>query len=140
MPGPAATVSPACRSSGGHAVAHPPVAAALRACAVPFGINNVAQTAAVASLRAQAELDVRVEALVAERTRVFAALRAHGVATPDSEANFFWLRLGERSGKFAEACEAAGVTVRPFGDEGVRVTIGEPEANDTVVEIAAQFA
>jgi len=124
----------------GYAVAHPPVASALRACAVPFGINNVAQTAAVASLRAQAELDLRVEALVAERDRVFAALRAHGVNAPESQANFFWLSLGERTGKFAEACEAAGVTVRPFGDEGVRVTIGEPEANDIVVEIAAQFA
>ena len=123
----------------GYAIAHPPVATALRACAVPFGINIVAQAAAVASLRAQDELDQRVDALVAERTRVFAALRARGVATPDSEANFFWLRLGERSGKFGEACEAAGVTVRPYGDDGVRVTIGEPEANDLVVEIAAQF-
>ena len=123
----------------GYAFAHPPVAEALRACAVPFGINNVAQAAAVASLRAQDELDLRVQALVAERTRVFAALRERGVATPDSEANFFWLPLGERGGKFAEACEAVGVTVRPYGDDGVRVTIGEPAANDLVIEIAAQF-
>jgi histidinol-phosphate aminotransferase len=123
----------------GYAIGHPPVAQALRACAVPFGVSNIAQAAAVASLRAQDELDLRVQALVTERTRVFAALRAHGVQAPDSQANFFWLPLGEQNAKFAEACEAAGVTVRPYGDDGVRVTIGEPEANDLAVEVAAQF-
>jgi histidinol-phosphate aminotransferase len=123
----------------GFAVAHDPVAAALRACAVPFGVNLVAQAAAVASLRAHDALNERVAALVAERTRVLAALRAHGVEVQDTQANFYWLRLGERTAKFAAACEDAGVTVRPFGDEGVRVTIGEPEANDLTVAVAAQF-
>jgi histidinol-phosphate aminotransferase len=123
----------------GYAIGHPPVAEALRACAVPFGVSNIAQAAAVASLGAQDELDLRVQAMVTERTRVFAALRAHGVQTPDSQANFFWLPLGEQTAKFAEACEAAGVTVRPYGNDGVRVTIAEPEANDLAVEVAAQF-
>ena len=31
---------------------------------------------------------------------------------------------------FAALAEEAGITVRPFAGEGVRVTIGEPEAND----------
>jgi histidinol-phosphate aminotransferase len=29
--------------------------------------------------------------------------------------------------------------VRPYGDEGVRVTIGEPEANDVLLEVAAAW-
>ncbi|MBS2963266.1 histidinol-phosphate transaminase [Actinocrinis puniceicyclus] len=124
----------------GFAVAHPPVAAALRACAVPFGVNVVAQAAAVASLRAGDALRERVAALVAERGRVLDALRAHGLAVPATEANFYWLRLGERTEKFAAACEEAGVTVRPFAGEGVRVTIGEPAANDLVIAVAARFA
>jgi len=99
----------------------------------------VAQAAAVASLRSRGALEERVAALVAERTRVLALLRKEGVEVPETEANFFWLRLGERTGKFAAACEEAGVTVRPFGDEGARVTIGEPEANDLVVAIARDF-
>lgn len=123
----------------GYAIGHPPVADALRACAVPFGVSIVAQAAAVASLRAQAELDLRVQALVDERARVFKALRAHGVYTPDSQANFFWLPLSEQNARFAEACEAAGVVVRSYGDDGVRVTIGEPEANDLAVQVAARF-
>ena len=124
----------------GFAVAHAPVASALRCCAVPFGVNLVAQAAAVASLRAVPQLKERVASLVAERTRVMAALRSHGVEVKDTEANFYWLRLGENTVKFAQACEEAGVTVRPFPGEGARVSIGEPEANDLAIEVAARFA
>ena len=44
----------------GFAVAHEPVAAALRKTAVPFGVNSLAQVAAVASLDAEDELEARV--------------------------------------------------------------------------------
>ncbi|TSB22391.1 pyridoxal phosphate-dependent aminotransferase, partial [Streptomyces benahoarensis] len=83
----------------GFAVAHEPVAAALRKTAVPFGVSQLAQEAAVASLRSEAALLERVDALVAERTRVVAALAAQGWELPPSEANFVWLRLGERAGE-----------------------------------------
>jgi len=125
----------------GYAIAPEPVAEALRACAVPFGVNLVAQAAAVESLRSQEALLERVEALVVERERVLAALREldlagrYGVDLYDSQANFFWLRLGGRSVEFAQACEAIGVTVRPYAPDGVRVTIGEQEANDRVIEL-----
>ena len=48
----------------GYAVAPAPLAAALRAVSLPFGVSHVAQAAAIASLEAQAELFVRVEDLV----------------------------------------------------------------------------
>ena len=80
----------------GYAVAHEPVAQALRKTAVPFGVSDIAQQAAIASLEAYDELQERVDALVAERTRVVAALREQGWAVPQTEANFVWLPLGER--------------------------------------------
>ncbi|WP_042407154.1 histidinol-phosphate transaminase [Streptacidiphilus carbonis] len=123
----------------GFAVAHEPVAAALRQTAVPFGVSQLAQDAAVASLRAERELLRRVEALVGERDRVVAALGAQGWTVPDSQANFVWLPLGERALDFAAACEAAGVVVRPFAGDGVRVSIGEVEANDLFVDVAGVF-
>ncbi|MEV5959716.1 histidinol-phosphate transaminase [Streptomyces sp. NPDC051987] len=123
----------------GYAVAHPPVAAALRACTVPFGVSGPAQAAARASLDAQPELLHRVSTLVAERTRVTRALRATGFHVPDSQANFLWLRLGTRTPAFAAACEAAGVMVRPFGDEGARITIGTPDQNDRLLKTAADW-
>ncbi len=123
----------------GFAVAHEPVAAALRKTAVPFGVSQLAQDAAVASLRAEDELMGRVGALVGERARVHETLLAQGWTVPDTQANFVWMRLGERTADFAAACEKAGVVVRPFAGEGLRVTIGEPEANDLFLHTAGAF-
>ncbi|MEU6488242.1 histidinol-phosphate transaminase [Streptomyces sp. NPDC046887] len=123
----------------GFAIAHEPVAAALRKTAVPFGVSQVAQDAAVASLRAEDELLGRVGSLVGERTRVYEGLAGQGWTVPESQANFVWLRLGERTVDFAAACERAGVVVRPFPGEGVRVTIGETEGNDIFLRTAEAF-
>lgn len=123
----------------GYAVAHPPVAAALRKTAVPFGVSSVAQAAAVASLAAYDELKERVDALVAERVRVVEALRAQGWFIPDTQANFVWFGLGERSGEFAAAAQEAGLTLRQYGSDGVRATIGEREANDVLIRVAGEF-
>jgi histidinol-phosphate aminotransferase len=124
----------------GFAVAHPEVAAALRKTAVPFGVSALAEDAAVASLGAEAELLERVDALVAERTRVLAALRAQGWTVADSQANFVWLRTGGRTDQVAAACTEAGVVVRPFAGEGLRVTVAEPAASDRFLGAVAPFA
>ncbi len=121
----------------GYVVAQPAVASAVRACALPFGVSSVAQAAAVASLEAEPELLERVEALVAERSRVVAALREQGWDVPDAQGNFVWLPLGERTGDFAARAEEAGIMVRPFPGDGVRVSIGEPEGNDVFLSVAA---
>ena len=123
----------------GYAVAHEPLAEALRKTATPFGVNTLAQVAALASLDAQDELDARVADLVAERARVVAALREQGWDVPQSGANFVWFPLRERTAAFVQACEQAGLSVRPYGSDGVRVTIGEPEANDRLIDVAAAF-
>ncbi|MFG2554376.1 histidinol-phosphate transaminase [Streptomyces sp. NPDC048581] len=123
----------------GFAIAHEPVAAALRKTAVPFGVSQLAQDAAIASLRAEDELIGRVGSLVCERNRVVDGLRAQGWTVPETQANFVWLRLGERTVDFAAACEQHGVVVRPFPGEGVRVTVGEAEANDIFLKVAEGF-
>ncbi len=123
----------------GFTIAHPSVADAVRKTAVPFGVSTLAQDAAVASLQAEPELLERVAALVAERSRVQRALRAQGWVVPDSQANFVWLRLGERTAEFAAACAKAGAVVRPFEGEGVRVTVAEPAASDVFLSVAAQY-
>ncbi|MGP4000001.1 histidinol-phosphate transaminase [Streptomyces sp. 8N706] len=123
----------------GFAVAHEPVAAALRKTAVPFGVSQLAQDAAIASLRCEDELLGRVGSLVCERKRVAETLAEQGWTIPESQANFVWLRLGEQTAGFASVCENAGVVVRPFPGEGVRVTIGETEANDLFLRAAELF-
>ena len=123
----------------GYAVAHDPIAAALRKTAIPFGVNSLAQVAAIASLDAFDELEVRVKELVSERERILAALRAQGWDLPDSQANFVWFPMGERTADFAAACQDAGLTVRPYGTDGVRATIAETEANERLLEVAGSW-
>jgi histidinol-phosphate aminotransferase len=123
----------------GFLIGHQPVAAAVRATMLPFAVNSIAQAAAIASLAAEDELFERVELTVKERTRVREALVADGWTVPPTEANFVWLRLGTHTGKFAAACEAEGIAVRPFAAEGARVSIGTPEANDDFLALAHAF-
>lgn len=123
----------------GYAVAPAPIAAALRAVSLPFGVSTIAQAAAIASLERRAELLERVELLVGERDRVVAGLREIGWDVPEPQGNFVWFGLGERTLDFAAAADEAGITVRPFAGEGCRVSIGETEANDRLLEVAAAF-
>ncbi|MFD0899054.1 histidinol-phosphate transaminase [Actinomadura sediminis] len=123
----------------GYLVAHPEVAAAIRKTFLPFSVNSVAQAAGVASLRATGELLERVETTVKERDRVRGALVADGWTVPHTEANFVWLRLGDRTMEFSAACDAQGVSVRPFAGEGARVSIGSPEENDAFLAVAREF-
>ncbi|WP_214415583.1 histidinol-phosphate transaminase [Sphaerisporangium fuscum] len=123
----------------GYLIGHEPVASAVRKTMVPFAVNSIAQAAAIASLAAEDELLERVELVVKERTRVRDALLGQGWEVPPTEANFVWLRLGERTGEFAERCAVDGVAVRPYGVEGARISIGTPEANDAFLAAAADF-
>jgi histidinol-phosphate aminotransferase len=123
----------------GFAIAHDEVADALRKTAVPFGVSALAQVAAVTSLHQEALLLERVDALVQERERVAEALREQGWLIPHTEANFVWLALGDKTDEFAQKCAESGVIVRPFSGEGCRVTVGEPEANDIVIRVAAEW-
>lgn len=123
----------------GYLVAHPIVAGAIRKTFLPFSVNSVAQAAGIASLKATDELLERVERTVKERDRVRGALLADGWTVPPTEANFVWLRLGERTMEFSAACDAQGVSVRPFEGEGARVSIGSPEENDAFLAVAKAF-
>ena len=124
----------------GFAVAPEPVATALRAVSLPFGVSTVAQAAAVASLAARPQLLERVDALVAERDRVVKGLADAGLVVPEAQGNFVWFAMGDRTAELAATADELGIVVRPFAGEGARITIGEPEANDRIVELARHYA
>jgi histidinol-phosphate aminotransferase len=123
----------------GFMVAQPQVAGAVRKTMLPFTVNAIAQAAAIASLAAEGELLQRVGTVVKERSRVRDELIAQGWAVPPSEANFVWLRLSADTQDFAAACERAGVSIRPFGAEGARISIGDPDANDAFLAVARAY-
>ena len=127
----------------GYAIAaDPALTAALRQTQVPFAVTTVAQAAALASLEpaAEKELLARVDAVVAERSRVRDTLLDLGYEVPPTEANFVWLPLGAATLDWAAACEQRKVIVRPFAGSGARVTVGTPEENDKLLEAAAELS
>jgi len=119
----------------GYAVATADVAGALRAVSLPFGVSSVAQAAAVASLAHEVELLARVDALVGERDRLVAGITDAGWSVPEPQGNFVWFDLGERTAELAVTFGDAGLAVRPFAGEGLRISVGEPEATDRLVEL-----
>jgi len=115
------------------------IAEAVRKTAVPFGVSNIAQVAAVASLEHEAELFTRVDEVIAERTWFESELTKLGFNLPRSQANFVWIPLGERTEEFALRSEGIAVSIRPFPGEGVRISIGERPALERVIELAKDF-
>ncbi|WP_067718299.1 histidinol-phosphate transaminase [Nocardia yamanashiensis] len=124
----------------GYAVGAPEVITALMKVHIPFSVSRVAQAAAIASLEARHELLERTDAVVAERDRMRDALIAAGYTVPRSEANFVWLPLGDKSAEFGAASTEAGVIVRPYGADGVRVTAGDSHENDFFLAFATDPA
>ncbi|KUH85854.1 MULTISPECIES: histidinol-phosphate transaminase [unclassified Mycobacterium] len=123
----------------GYAVGDPDVITALGKVYVPFTATSISQAAAIASLDAADELLERTDAVVAERVRVTAALREAGYTVPDSQANFVWLPMPGRAQEFAEASADHRIIVRPYGDDGVRVTVAATHENDAFIEFARQW-
>ncbi|MGA1051094.1 MAG: histidinol-phosphate transaminase [Ilumatobacteraceae bacterium] len=114
----------------GYAVGHPDLISTIDKTLVPFAVNALAQAAALAALEHSDEIDTAVAAIIAERARVEVELRAAGWTFPNHQANFVWLALGERTDAVTLELERSGVVVRPFSNEGIRVTIGSPAEND----------
>ncbi|MBV7411536.1 histidinol-phosphate transaminase [Dermabacteraceae bacterium TAE3-ERU27] len=126
----------------GYAIAHPKMAAALRAVSVPFSANSLAQAGALACLddEVHAELMKRAAHIRTERARVYAALEEQGWhLPPHSEGNFVYLPLAERTQEFAAFAAERGLITRAYASDGVRVTIGEDEANSRFIEIAREW-
>jgi len=115
------------------------IAQAVAKTAVPFGVSSIAQAAAVESLRCESELLARVEGVAQQRLHCEKQLRELGVDLHPSQANFMWWALGSRTDEFAQLCTEHAIAVRAFSGEGVRISIGEPEAMQRLVEIVRDF-
>ncbi|MGO4490496.1 histidinol-phosphate transaminase [Arthrobacter sp. 2YAF22_2] len=123
----------------GYSVSQPDITQHLRVTATPFAVSQIAEAAAVTSLQHIDEVVERVQSLVDERDRVTAGLRDLGWFVPDAQGNFFWLNLGADSAEFAALAGERALSVRAFGDDGVRVSIGEAEANTRFLDLCAIY-
>lgn len=117
----------------GYAISPLEVAENLRKVAIPFGVSDLAQRAAVASLQAADELAVRINEVVAQRERMYAGLAAAGYPVVASEANFVWITAGDATADIEARLEAGGVVARAFPGEGLRISSGSELDVDRVL-------
>ncbi|WP_087071795.1 histidinol-phosphate transaminase [Arthrobacter sedimenti] len=123
----------------GYAIARVPVAEGLRRTAIPFGVNRLGQSAAVASLAADDEIRARVSEVRTERRRMIAALRAAGWTVTDSQANFFWLRCrDEVREQVLSALADANILARGYQGDGVRISLADHDTNERVLAVLSK--
>lgn len=124
----------------GYLVAHDRLAGEVRRTLPFFQVNNLGQAAGLAAMAAEKQMRERCAEIARERDRVRATLLAQGWTVPPSGGNFLWLALPEAAGWFKRFCSENGVLVRETPCRGVRVTVGEPAANDFFLSLAEKFA
>jgi histidinol-phosphate aminotransferase len=107
----------------GYALGGPGSAEVLTQLEPELGLNELAQTGALESLRCSTELVARRSAeLAVERDRLAGALRELGCDVPDSDSNFLWVAHPTLNGaEAADALARVGVIVAPG------LALGEPQ-------------
>lgn len=100
----------------------------------PFGVNALAEEAAMAALDDRDHLSKVTRLAISERQRVAAALTEKGYPCAPSQTNFIFFDCRGPAGTFAEALRHKGILVKawqevPF-ETWVRVTMGSPSEND----------
>ncbi len=123
----------------GYAVGDARVLDAARSTGIPLSVTSAAENAAIASLDAEAELLERVAVIVERRTRLVEGLRSQGWDIPDAQGNFVWLPAGERTDDVADAFVKADLIVRPFSGDGIRISVGEHESVEKVLQVSASI-
>lgn len=122
----------------GYAIGPDYVLDAARATAIPLSVIEQAQRAALAALDHEEQLLQRVRALAELRDQVWAELRAQGWKVPEAHGNFVWLPTGDQTTRAAATFLAHGIVVRPLGNDGVRVSIGEAASVDNLLAAAKE--
>ena len=118
----------------GYALGSPKFRAAVDAVRQPFSVNALAQAAAAEAIRHDDDVAARVERNLVERVLVEEGVRELGLETPDSQANFSWVALGDADeAEVVAALAERGILVRPgtpLGGPGhIRVSYGTPDEN-----------
>lgn len=107
----------------------------------PFNVNAVAQAAAVAALDHPQAMLSSVAAVVAERARIYDALRGMGLNVMPSKGNFLFVEGRGASVALADRLISEGVLVKPWKQSGYetwfRVSVGLPHENDQFLSALA---
>lgn len=123
----------------GYAIGHARILDAARSTAIPLSVTRFAEAAAVASLEHSEELLERANRIMRLRDDLWRALLDQGWTIPESQANFLWIDTRDETARATEVFERAGVIVRAFPPEGIRVSIGDASSVDKLLSAAGEI-
>lgn len=123
----------------GYAVGPERLLNAARSTAIPMSVTDTAQAAALASLEREDELLERVAAIAERRGRLRVGLLDQGWDVPDAQGNFVWLPTGGQTAACVDRFFDAGLAVRGFPPDGIRVGVGEEESVERVLKITGEL-
>jgi len=115
----------------GYGFGSPELARILWKMQLPFGMGITSLVAVAASYDAEDQLRQRILRITGERDHLRRRLRAMGVYTTDSHANFVYLPPRGRPGR--EVFDGAGLKARHYADGGVRITVGARASTQAVL-------
>lgn len=132
----------------GWMIARPELVKEIDKLRLPYNVSTLSQKlATLAVTELGPEIDSIAAKVVAERTRVSAALEElPGVSVTPSQANFLWVRGETPSERVFGELSARGILVRSFHARGgrlmhsFRVTIGTPTENDAFLQAYRDLA
>lgn len=123
----------------GYGYASPALVEEIYPAAVPLSVTYHSQQAALVSLDCQEQLQDRVSAIVGLRDRLWQQLQSDGWSVPWTQGNFLWLPTGKHTDKAVPFFLRNSLTVRPFSEQGIRVSIGETEAAEKILASCRQI-
>lgn len=124
----------------GYALGDPRILQAAFNAVAPFAVDQIAQHAAIASLDAAGEVFARVESLADQVHTVRKELTARGVAVPEAHGNFIWVATENIEAERVQAVlEKHRIVGRVF-PEGVRISVGVPEAKQHIINAAEEIS
>ncbi|WP_294179574.1 histidinol-phosphate transaminase [uncultured Schumannella sp.] len=123
----------------GYAIGAPYILDAARSTAIALSVTEAAQRGALAALDAEPELLGQVAELVSLRERIAAALANQGIRIPEPQGNFVWLATGEHTVEAGEVLMEHGIVARVFPGDGIRVSVGEPESVEKLLDATAEL-
>jgi len=119
------------------------IAELIRRIKSPYNVNAAAMVAVKESLADTDYLQCKVNAIIAERERLFEKLRKQGVLVPlPSQANFILCRVAKGNArKIKQGLDSKGIFVRYFDTpllrDTLRISVGKPEHTDALIEALA---
>jgi len=123
----------------GYALGNPEIISGADRASMPFNVNNLAQTAALAALKDDSHRDATLKLVQSEKTFIYRELTGRNIFHYPTQANFVCFRLESRIADLWEPIAKRGIALRDLKSFGLpqmaRYTFGSRENNQRLLEI-----